>query len=108
MRLSPFIPEFIDKGVLDMNKLNAIKCDKILVEFLRVNTWIKRWFDINYRNYTLKHAGYRHLPLYLKQRYMKLIRGFKEISICEDVDKHYRFFIRNYIHNPNDCCNLRK
>lgn len=108
VRLSPFIPEFIDKGVLDMDKLNAIKCDKILVEFLRVNTWIKRWFDINYRNYTLQHAGYRHLPLYLKQRYMKLIRGFKEISICEDVDKHYRFFIRNYIHNPNDCCNLRK
>ena len=108
VRLSPFVPEFIDKGVLDMERLNAIECDKILVEFLRVNTWIRRWFDIDYKNYNVVHAGYHHLPLYLKQRYMKLITGFKEISICEDVSKHYRYFIRNYIHNPKDCCNLRK
>lgn len=33
VRLSPFIPEFID-----FTRLNAIRCDKILVEFLRVNT----------------------------------------------------------------------
>ena len=105
VRLSPFVPEFIDKGVLDMERLNAIECDKILVEFLRVNTWIRRWFDIDYKNYNVVHAGYHHLPLYLKQRYMKLITGFKEISICEDVSKHYRYFIRNYIHNPKDCCN---
>lgn len=108
VRLSPFVPEFIEKGVLDMERLNAIECDKILVEFLRVNTWIKRWFDIDYKNYYVQHANYHHLPLYLKQRYMKLITGFKEISICEDVSKHYRYFIRNYIHNPNDCCNLRR
>lgn len=108
VRLSPFVPEFIEKGVLDMERLNAIECDKILVEFLRVNTWIKRWFDIDYKNYYVQHANYHHLPLYLKQRYMKLITGFKEISICEDVSKHYRYFIRNYIHNPKDCCNLRK
>lgn len=108
VRLSPFVPEFIEKGVLDMERLNTIESDKILVEFLRVNTWIKRWFDIDYKNYYVQHANYHHLPLYLKQRYMKLITGFKEISICEDVSKHYRYFIRNYIHNPKDCCNLRK
>ena len=39
VRLSPYIPEYID-----LNILNNIKCDKILIEFLRVNTWIKRWF----------------------------------------------------------------
>lgn len=33
VRLSPFIPEFIDFA-----RLNAIRCDKMLVEFLRVNT----------------------------------------------------------------------
>ena len=33
LRLSPFIPQYID-----FKKLNTIKCDKILVEFLRVNT----------------------------------------------------------------------
>lgn len=36
VRLSPYIPEFIDIDVI-----NNIECDKILVEFLRVNTWIK-------------------------------------------------------------------
>lgn len=108
LRLSPYIPQLIRKSVLDMDVLNSVRCDKILVEFLRVNTWIRRWFDIDYSEYTLPHAGYHHMPLYLKQRYMKLITGFKEISICEDVSKHYRFFIRNYIHNPEDCCNLRK
>lgn len=33
LRLSPYIPEFVD-----LEKLNAVKCDKIQVEFLRVNT----------------------------------------------------------------------
>lgn len=108
LRLSPYIPQFIDKGVLNMDVINGVKCDKILVEFLRVNTWIRKWFDIELKDYCVIHAGYHHMPLYLKQRYMKLIKGFKEISICEDVSKHYRFFIRNYIHNPNDCCNLRR
>lgn len=37
VRLSPFIPEFIDFDIL-----NQIKCDKILVEFLRVNSWIRK------------------------------------------------------------------
>lgn len=32
VRLSPFIPDYID-----LNVLNSIKCDKILVEFLRIN-----------------------------------------------------------------------
>ena len=33
VRLSPFIPQYIDFAIL-----NAIRCRKILVEFLRVNT----------------------------------------------------------------------
>lgn len=37
LRLSPYIPEYIDLKIL-----NNIKCDKILVEFLRVNSWIKK------------------------------------------------------------------
>ena len=36
VRLSPFIPEFVD-----FDRLAEIKCDKLLVEFLRVNTWVK-------------------------------------------------------------------
>lgn len=38
IRLSPYIPEFID-----LDTLNNIKCDKMLVEFLRVNHWIRKW-----------------------------------------------------------------
>lgn len=43
VRLSPFIPEFID-----LAELNAIKCEKILVEFLRVNHAVKKLFPIDY------------------------------------------------------------
>lgn len=53
LRLSPFIPEFVDFTVL-----NNVKCDKILIEFLRVNSWIKKWFDIDFSDYTLKQSGY--------------------------------------------------
>ncbi len=107
LRLSPYIPQFIDKGVLDMDIINNVKCDKILVEFLRVNTWIKKWFDIDYSDYTLKHAGYNHMPLDTKIKYLKLITGFKEITVCEDVSEHYLYWEDNINHNPLDCCNLR-
>ena len=108
LRLSPYIPQFIDKGILDMEIINNVRCDKILVEFLRVNAWVRQWFNIDYREYTLSHKGYHHMPLYLKQRYLKKITGFSELSICEDVNKHWRFWVRNYNINPQDCCNLRK
>ena len=51
LRLSPYIPEYVD-----LNVLNNVKCDKILVEFLRVNSWIKKWFDIDYSEYTVKQS----------------------------------------------------
>ena len=106
VRFSPFIPQFIDKGVLDMDVINNIKCDKILVEFLRVNTWIRRWFDIDYTEYTYKQGSYLHLPLELKIKYLELINGFKEITVCEDEDNAYRYWKENVNHNSNDCCNL--
>jgi DNA repair photolyase len=102
-RLSPFIPQYID-----FNVLNNVKCDKILIEFLRVNTWVKKWFDIDYSPYTLKEGGYNHLPLDVKKEYLKKITGFKEYSICEDVHEHYNYWKENYNFNINDCCNLRK
>lgn len=102
VRLSPFIPEFID-----FNILNSIQCDKILVEFLRVNHWIKQWFDINYDEYTLKQSGYQHLPLVKKLQYISNITGFKEMSVCEDVTEHYEYWSKHFNVNPDDCCNLR-
>ena len=103
VRLSPFIPEFVD-----YDKLAKIKCDKIIVEFLRVNTWIKKWFDIDFTPYTVKHGGYNHLPLEKKQELIKNIKGFKEISVCEDEDEAYDFWNHHFNPNPDDCCNLRR
>lgn len=103
LRLSPYIPNYIDLKIL-----NNIKCDKILVEFLRVNSWIKKWFDIDYTEYTLKQSGYYHLPLDKKIEYLKGINGFKEISICEDVTEHYSYWKEHFNVNKMDCCNLRK
>lgn len=103
LRLSPFIPEYID-----LNIINRVKCDKILIEFLRVNTWIRKWFDIDYSRYTVKHGGYQHLPLEVKKQYLEGITGFKERSVCEDETKAYEYWKKNFNHNPDDCCNLRK
>lgn len=102
LRLSPFIPQFINFDII-----NNIKCDKILIEFLRVNTWIKRWFDIDYSEYTIKQSGYSHLPLEKKKEYISKITGFKEMTVCEDESEAYEYWKENFNHNPDDCCNLR-
>lgn len=102
LRLSPFIPQYID-----FNILNAVKCDKILVEFLRVNTWVRKWFDLDFSEYTVKQSGYNHLPLEKKIEYIKEINGFKEMTVCEDETTAYDYWKNNFNHNPNDCCNLR-
>lgn len=103
LRLSPFIPQFID-----FDLLNSVKCDKILVEFLRVNTWVKKWFDIDYSEYTVKQSGYQHLPPEKKIEYIKRITGFKEMTVCEDESGAYEYWQTYFNHNPNDCCNLRR
>lgn len=107
LRLSPFIPQFLESGLLNMDVINNVKCDKILVEFLRVNTWIRKWFRINYSDYTFNQGGYKHIPLKWKRHYLKKITGFKEISVCEDVYQHYKYWKQNINYNPEDCCNLR-
>ena len=101
LRLSPYIPEYVDTG-----RLNGLGINKICVEFLRVNTWIEQWFDIDYSEYTLKQGGYRHLPLSKKKEYLSRIH-FKEITVCEDETQAYEYWQTHVNHNPNDCCNLR-
>lgn len=100
LRLSPFVPEFFD-----FEKLNAIKCNKVIVEFLRVNTWIKRWFNIDFSPYTLKSGGYEHLPLDVKLGILERIK-LPNMSVCEDVPEHYEYFKSNFNCNQVDCCNL--
>ena len=103
VRLSPFIPEYVD-----IDKINAIKCDKILIEFLKVSTWCKKWFDIDYTPYSLKVGGYNHLQLEDKIRLANMITGFKEKTVGEFVREHDEYFREHYNTNKNDCCNLRK
>lgn len=103
VRLSPFIPEFVD-----YEKLAGIECDKIIVEFLRVNTWVRKWFDIDYTPYTLTQGGYSHMPLKRKLELIQNIKGFREISVCEDEDSAYKYWQTSFNPNPNDCCNLRR
>lgn len=102
LRLSPFIPEYVD-----YDKLNNLGVDKICIEFLRVNSWIRKWFNIDYSEYTVKQNGYRHLPLGRKKQYISKITGFKEMTVCEDEDNAYQYWKYNFNHNKNDCCNLR-
>ena len=101
LRLSPFI-----EGYVDYDILNAVRCDKILVEFLRVNSWIEKWFNIDYSDYTIKQSGYRHLPLEKKLDLLKNITGFKEVTVCEDETGAYEYWKNNFNPNPDDCCNL--
>ena len=102
VRLSPYIP-----GHIDFSRLNAIRCRKLLVEFLRINSWIKRRMPIDTSEYTLSHGGYRHMPLEAKIRYLEQITGFEQVSVCEDVTEHYVYWRDHFNPNPEDCCNLK-
>lgn len=103
VRLSPYVPQFVD-----FDRLNSIQCNKIIVEFLRVNHWIKKWLPLDYSDYTVKHAGYQHLPLNKKIEALAKITGFDEVSVCEDVTEHYEYWREAVNHNKEDCCNLRR
>lgn len=102
IRVSPYIPELID-----LERLNAVKVDKCLVEFLRVNHWIEKWLGRPFPRHQVRVGQYRHLPLHDK---VMLLGGFEfpEMSVCEDVPKHYRYFKERFNRNPDDCCNLRR
>lgn len=107
VRLSPFIPEFVDLEVV-----NGIRCDKILVEFLRVNSWIRKWLSnldvgVDLSPYCESHSGYWHMPLAGKRELLSGITGFGEVSVCEDVPGHQEWWRAHVNHNPDDCCNLR-
>lgn len=103
VRLSPFIPQFVD-----YDRINRIRCNKITVEFLRVNHWIKKWLPLDYSDYTVKQSGYEHLPLSKKIEYLSKITGFDEMSVCEDEDQAYSYFRECVNFNKEDCCNLRR
>ena len=101
IRLSPLMEEY-----MDFEKLNGLGINKGVVEFLRVNHWIQKWFDVDFSKYTIKEGGYLHLPLEEKLRIIKKIHGM-ELTVCEDVDSHYNYWKFHFNPNKDDCCNLR-
>lgn len=55
VRLSPLMEEY-----MDFERLNALGIHKAVVEFLRVNSWVRKWFQgVDFTNYKLKEGGYR-------------------------------------------------
>lgn len=102
IRLSPIIDDY-----MDYDKLNSLGIKKAIVEFLRVNTWIKKWFKTDYSKYILKQSGYRFLRLDEKKKILNKIK-IPSISICEDYTPHYKYWLVNKIPNRDDCCNLRR
>lgn len=102
IRLSPIIDEF-----MDFEQLNSLGINKAIVEFLRVNHWVEKWFKIDYSKYTLKENGYRHLPLEEKLKILDKIK-IPVISVCEDVSDHYDYWRDNFNPDKQDCCNLKK
>jgi len=103
VRLSPIIEEY-----MDFERLSRLEIDKGIVEFLRVNTWIKQWFPgVDYSKYTLRQSNYYHLPLEEKLRILSKI-DIKNLSVCEDVTEHYTYWKEHFNPNPSDCCNLRR
>ena len=102
IRLSPLIEEF-----MEFHKLNSLGINRCVVEFLRVNSWIKNWMhDVDFSKYKLKQGGYCHLPLDKKLEIINQIK-IPEITVCEDVTEHYEYWRDNYNPNRHDCCNLR-
>ena len=102
IRLSPMIPGFIDPDII-----LASKVDKVLVEFLRVNTFIKRNMRSQFKPWTEQSGAYYHLPLGKKITMLKPYFGKKRLTICEDHPEHYEYFLHNINANPADCCDLR-
>ena len=102
-RLSPYV-----EGWIDFDRLNRVRCDKILVEFLRVNPTIIGRFPVKEEDFPVHEAGYFHMSLEKKLEVLSKITGFKEVTVCDDNSEHYDYFKAHFNPNPNDCCNLRK
>ena len=50
-------------------------------------------------------GGCKHLPLDKKLQIISKLK-FDRISVCDDVQEHYEYFLKNVCANPNDCCDL--
>lgn len=102
VRLSPLMEEY-----MDIDKLNTLGINKCVIEFLRVNHWIKQWFELDFSKYCFREGNYEHLTLEQKKKIVEKVK-IPNKTVCEDVTGHYEYW-KEYV-NPNkdDCCNLRR
>lgn len=101
IRLSPLMEEY-----MDFDRLSELGIKNGVVEFLRINHWIEKWFDVDVSKYSVKDGGYWHLPLEEKIRILSKIKNM-ELTVCEDVNSHYLYWKHHFNPNKDDCCNLR-
>lgn len=107
LRLSPYISDFIDPAVIA-----SYGVKRCVVEFLRVNYWIRNWLDgmVDLSPYTLKNGAYQHLPLEAKIKEidrLKKVLPDVEFTVGDDLVEHWQYWREHVNPNPNDCCNLR-
>ena len=106
LRLSPYLESNIDPAVLQQFSPN-----KAVVEFLRINHWIEKWFSVDPSQYTEESGGYKHLPLPTKTAQMnRLIQAMPNtrFTVCEDEPFAYNYWKHYFNPNPDDCCDLAK
>lgn len=105
LRLSPFIPQFLDLGIVEQTTV-----DKIVVEFLRINPFIRKampYLDVS--DWTEAIGGYHHLPLEKKISLIRpLLQSGKRVTVCEDVPSHYEYWREHVNPNREDCCDLER
>lgn len=101
VRLSPFMFNWCDIDVI-----NSIDCNKVLIEFLKVNHWIQKEFKTDYSEYSLHYGNHLNLQLDRKIELTETVTGFAQKSIGEYVKDHYLYFRDNVNFKKEDCCNL--
>jgi len=103
IRLSPYVP-----WLAKVEEFNRIKCDKILIEFLRINHRIKKrfWEYINEEDYSVNYQWYKHLTFEKKKELVKDFK-IKEVTVCDFDERYLHYWKKEFNPNPNDCCNLR-
>ena len=78
---------------------------------------MNKWIEKYERYLTLLNKSERTIINYTKTlkkiikdekiKDIKLITGFKEITVCEDETTAYEYWKNNFNPNKDDCCNLR-
>ena len=102
IRLSPLVPDF-----------NGIRCDKVLVEFLRMGAQVRKSFAqfVDASRYSFLYNKTWHLPLEVKDEYIQRLLADKPTrrvyTFTDVVPEHFEYIRDHYNPNKGDCCNIR-